>query len=535
MLADRFPRLRIDDVLRGHVGQRVKACALVDGDRRTTYGELAVEVDAMARAMVACGVEHGDRVAMLAPPCADFWTCFLASASIGAIWVGLNPRYMVRDTAYVVEHAQPRLILAVSPLEGRQHAAELRAVAPAATTVVTIGDDAAPGLLSLEAFLHAGKSVTAAQLQARRDRVTPADIAALTYTSGTTGAPKGAMLSQGSITACAAVSQAWMGDALDSVVMGAPINHVGALCNLCMNVFFHGGKIVFLRRVHIPTFLDLGEREATTLLPLGHAVFGMLLDTPSFALERMRSGRLLIHGGSKTTESLLSRFEPLPARIASVYGQTETCGIVLRTAPDASLEAHANTLGTPVQGVETRIVDPQRGLPCAAGEVGELQVRCNFLFSGYFANSEATAEAFTSDGFLRTGDLCRQRSDGNFELVDRIKLMFKSGGYNVYPSEVEQAIGEHPAVRGAVVLPMPDSRWSEVGFAFVAHGSAEAPTEEALRSFLHDRIANYKIPKRFCVMPSLPTLPTLKFDRQALATRMHQMLQSEADTRGAGS
>lgn len=526
MSGNRFPRLCIDEVLRAHAKQRPTSCALVDGDRRIDYGDLADEVDAMARAMLANGLKHGDRVAMLAPPCADFWICFLACASIGAIWVGLNPRYMARDTAYVVQHAMPRLIFAVAPIEGRHHDAELREIVGQSASVVAIGD-ASPGVELLETFLRAGQAVTPAQLAAARDRVSSADVAALTYTSGTTGAPKGAMLSQGAITACAAASESWMGDALESVVMGAPINHVGALCNLCMNVFFHGGKIVFLRRVHIPTFLDLGEQEGTTLLPLGHAVFGMLLDIPDFRLERMQTGRLLIHGGSKTTESLLSHFTLLPARIASVYGQTETCGIVLRTEPHSSLEVHANTLGRPVPGVEIRITDPQRGLPSLEGEVGELQVRCNFLFSGYFANPEATAEAFTADGYLRTGDLCRQREDGNVELVDRIKLMFKSGGYNVYPSEVEQAIGEHPAVRGAVVLAMPDERWSEVGFAFVAHGTAPAPTEDELRAFLHCRIANYKVPKRFLILPQLPTLPTLKFDRQALAQQLERLMQTE--------
>lgn len=530
MLAERFPRLRIDDVLRAHLRQRPDACALVDGKRRIDFAEMAREVDALSRAMLAAGVGPGDRVAMLAPPCAEFWICFLACASIGAIWVGLNPRYMERDTAYVVKHASPRLIFAVSPLGGRRHDAELLRAAEGQAQVVTIGEST-ESAQSLDAFLISGSTVSQEQLDSRRAQVTAADIAALTYTSGTTGAPKGAMLSQGSITACAAVSEAWMGDALDSVVMGAPINHVGALCNLCMNVFFHGGKIVFLRRVHIPTFLDLGEQEQTTLLPLGHAVFGMLLDCPTFSLDRMRTGRLLIHGGSKTTESLLSRFTPLPARIAAVYGQTETCGIVLRTEADATLDVHANTLGRAVPGVETRIVDVQRGLPCPGGEVGELQVRCSFLFSGYFADSEATAAAFTPDGFLRTGDLCLQRDDGNLELVDRIKLMFKSGGYNVYPSEVEQAIGEHPSVRGAVVLAMPDERWSEVGFAFVAHGTAPAPSEDELRRFLHSRIANYKVPKRFVIEPGLPTLPTLKFDRQALASRLQALLADEA--RGA--
>lgn len=462
---------------------------------------------------------------MIGPPCADYWISFLAACAVGAIWVGLNPRYRTREYAYVLEHAAPKVVLAVSPWDGRNYDQEIAEVVAEQTKIVTIGEPAGRAVEQDE-FLAAGERIDATRLERAMSLVTPDDVAALVYTSGTTGAPKAAMLSQGAITACAEVSERWMGDSLDAVVMGAPINHVGALCNLCMNVFFRGGRIVFLRRVDMHEFLRLGEQEKTTLLPLGHTVFGMLLDTPGFTTERLRFGRLLIHGGAKTTEAMLSHFAHLPARIASVYGQTETCGIVTRTVPQATLEAHANTLGEAVEGVELRLADAVTGLPVVDGDVGELQVRCNFLFSGYYGDAHATAAAFADDGFLKTGDLCRLRADGNYELIDRIKLMFKSGGYNVYPSEVEQAIGEHAQVRGAVVLAMPDEKYSQVGFAFVAVAPGSGLSEQSLRDFMRERVANYKVPKRFYLCETLPTLPNLKYDRVALKRKLDELLAS---------
>lgn len=516
-------RILIGQVLERHCAARPEAVAVVDGAFRLTYRDLADVVEQHARALLAAGIGRGDRVAMMGPPGADFWISFLAASTVGAIWVGLNPRYRPREYAYVLEHAAPRIVFAMSPLDDRNYDLEIAGVASPDTAIVTIGTPHGRAM-GLAEFLAGGETISPARLRQAAAAVTPEDVAALVYTSGTTGTPKAAMLSQGAITACAEVSERWMGDALDAVVMGAPINHVGSLCNLCMNVFFHGGRIVFLRRIDMEEFLRLGETERTTLLPLGHTVFGMLLDTPGFSLHRLRHGRLLIHGGAKTTEVMLGHFASLPARIASVYGQTETCGIVTRTVPEASVEAHASTLGQAVEGVELRLVDPTSGRQCGAGEVGELQVHCNFLFSGYYGDPRATAAAFTDDGFLKTGDLCRLRPDGNYELVDRIKLMFKSGGYNVYPSEVEQAIGEHPEVRGAVVLAMPDERYSQVGFAFVAVAPGSRLTESELREFMHARVANYKVPKRFQLCEALPTLPNLKYDRVALRRQLDDLL-----------
>lgn len=206
-------------------------------------------------------------------------------------------------------------------------------------------------------------------------------------------------------------------------------------------------------------------------------------------------------------------------RLANVYGQTETCGIITRTAEGASLAVMAETIGEVLPGAELRIADGATGAAVPAGEPGEIQVRGPYIMSGYFRNPEATSAAFTADGFLHTGDLGVMRADGNVVFTGRLKEMFKSGGYNVYPVEVEQAICEHPAAALAAVVATPHATFQEVGCAFIELTPGAAASADELRDFLRARIANYKIPKRFVIEAALPKLPNGKLDKLALKAR----------------
>jgi acyl-CoA synthetase (AMP-forming)/AMP-acid ligase II len=227
------------------------------------------------------------------------------------------------------------------------------------------------------------------------------------------------------------------------------------------------------------------------------------------------SAKLIVFGGAMTALSVLEKIEPSGARLSSVYGQTETCGIITRTLPADSLDIHAETIGKPIDGAEARIADAT-GVALPDGETGEIQIRAPYVMSGYFRNPQATAEAFTADGYLRTGDLGVRRPDGNLVFVGRLKEMFKSGGYNVYPVEIEQAISEHPAVALAAVVPVDHPKFQEVGFAFVETRPGMSVTGDELREYLKGRIANYKVPKSFVIQEELPKLPNSKIDKMSL-------------------
>ncbi len=253
----------------------------------------------------------------------------------------------------------------------------------------------------------------------------------------------------------------------------------------------------------------------------------MTMQSPEFDASRLSHTKLIVCGGATTPLSILEAWTGVDCPISSVYGQTETCGIITHTDLDAPLLDVAETIGKPLQGCKVRIVRGD-GTQCAPGETGELLFRGPYVMSGYYNRPEATAEAFTEDGFLHTGDLGYTREDGNIVFVGRIKEMFKSGGYNVYPLEIEQAIAEHPAVLLCAVLPVPHPMFQEVGHAFVMPLEGKSITSAELREYLADKIANYKVPKSFSIEAALPLLPNGKVDKQQLANRLADQPQSVA-------
>ena len=509
----------IYDLLCAAAAQGLDRPAAKDGDRSLTFGQLLAEVDAYAKGLLALGVQRGDRVAMLTPPSLDFWVVCHATVSIGAIWLGINPRYQRRDFEHLIGDSDPRLIIAVSPFDERDYCAELAPLLPAGARMVCHGE-ATAGSLPMEGLLRAGETVPASELAAARAAVDPEDPAIIVYTSGTTGKPKGAMLSHRAIVSSAIVNARWMGaEALACSVCAAPVNHVGAINNICMNVLAGGGRLVFYPRVDLAALADVSRQEKPSYLVQSPTGFAMMLSLPSNASSRLGNASLIVFGGAATPQSVLERIENGRTRLSSVYGQTETCGIITHTGETRDLEVLSATIGKVLPGGELRIAGPN-GQPLPQGETGEIQISAPYVMSGYFRNEQATNDTFTEDGFLRTGDLGLKRADGNIVFVGRLKEMFKSGGYNVYPVEIEQAICEHPAVALAAVVPVDHPTFQEVGHAFVQPRPGAHVTADELRDYLRPLIANYKIPKSFTVETDLPLLPIGKLDKMALRTRV---------------
>ncbi len=508
-------KLTIDSLLHSIEQKTPDALAAVDGVQRLSYSQLRKHVDDYAKGLISLGVQRGDRVAMLTPPCLDFWIAIHAATSIGAIWVGINPRYQSRDFEQLISDSEPSVLIAVSPFEDRDYCEELAPFLAQETPIVCHGEPTARAI-SKDALLVGGQAVSDEALANARCLVDPEDAAVIVYTSGTTGRPKGAMLSHRAITSSAISNALWMGeDGLAKSICAAPVNHVGAINNICMNVMAAGGAIIFYPRVDLVALAAISQQERPSYLVSSPTGFAMMMSNPDGMGDRLMSAKLIVFGGAMTALSVLEKIEPSGARLSSVYGQTETCGIITRTLPEDSLVVHAETIGTPIEGAEARIADAA-GNSLPDGETGEIQIRAPYVMSGYFRNPKATAEAFTADGFLRTGDLGVRRTDGNLVFVGRLKEMFKSGGYNVYPVEIEQAISEHPAVALAAVVPVDHPKFQEVGFAFVETRPGMSVTGDELREYLKGRIANYKVPKSFVVQETLPKLPNSKIDKMSL-------------------
>jgi acyl-CoA synthetase (AMP-forming)/AMP-acid ligase II len=510
---------RIHDLLQSHAQNIPDAEAAVDGDTRLTYRQLSDQVDIIARALIASGIRPGDRFATMVPPSLEFWLTYLAATSVGAIWMGLNPRYQLPEYQYLLDDAEPALVFCRTEYEGRRYCDDLQSVGPNVGQFVSFGAPSGRAI-TFEAFLERGHDVSVVELDTRRAAVDPEDIAVIVYTSGTTGKPKGAMLSHRAIMAAALCNLCWMDDGLQSTLNVAPINHVGALNNVCMNVFAYGGKIVFYHRVDFEVVAQIAKNEGLTYLVGSPTSFAMFAGMPDKGLGRLGNYRLIVFGGGATAEALLQPVFETGVVMHNVYGQTETCGIVTATDAGASPKIMAETFGRALPGAHIRIADTD-GVEIPVGETGEIQVKGPYCMSGYFGRPEATAEAFTADGYLRTGDLGVEHPDGNISFVGRLKEMYKSGGYNIYPVEIELALAEHPSVGMAAVLSVPHPVFQEVGHAFIA---TDDPSLDAdtLREFLKPLLANYKIPKSFSFEQELPYLPNMKVDKQALKRRLEQ-------------
>ncbi|RMG15587.1 MAG: AMP-dependent synthetase [Planctomycetota bacterium] len=451
--------------------------ALVDGasGERWTYAELFRRSQHRAAWLRdACGVGPGDRVAWHLGNRLEFFEVLFACARLGAILLPINWRLAPPEVEWILSDARPRVVL------------DEERLAP-------VPEGPAPAVRA-----------------ARVDEGTPALIL---YTSGTTGRPKGALLTHGSITANSLnTTIACDLRADDSTVTFTPLFHTGAVNVLSLPLLHRGGKVVLLPRFDPAAVLRCVEEERASILFGVPTTFELLAEDPAFARADLSSVRFALCGGAPCPLGLIHTYAARGVVFRQGYGLTEVGPNCFSLPPEDAVRK-AGTVGRPVMHCEARIVDEQ-GRDVPPGEVGELWLRGPHVCAGYWENPEATAAALR-DGWWATGDLFCVDEDGYYRVVGRKKEMFISGGENVYPAEVEQAILEHPGVRECAVIGVADLRWGEVGRAYVV---PETLDPEELRGFLDGRLARYKIPKAFVPLRALPRNATGKVVRDALAS-----------------
>ncbi|MEM8985415.1 MAG: class I adenylate-forming enzyme family protein [Pseudomonadota bacterium] len=507
----------INAVIGDHLSHRGRKIAFVEGRRTFTYQQAIDRIDEIAKALISTGIKKGDRIGVLAPPGIAFFEIYVAATSIGAVWFGLNPKYTEKEYGRILNDADPTVLFVHSPFEGRDYAAEMTRLAPKNCEVVAM-TSLADGAEAPADFLSAAKTVSDAQLGDSRNVVAPDDPAAIVYTSGSTGQPKGAVLSHRAVCWSACANAEWIGDALQCTLMYAPINHVGGLNVISLMTFVYGGKIVFHDRIDLPVVMALAFEHKASIATLMATILDMLSKIPNASPKVLDVYKLVMLGGGATPETILERFQETAARLVTIYGQTETCGLVTHTPEGASIEVTAGRIGEPIAGVSVRVADAS-GAPLPPGEVGEIQVSGPVCMSEYFNNPEATNEAFTPDGYFRTGDLGALQEDGLIAFAGRSKEMFKSGGYNVFPLEIEQALIQYKDIFAAVVVAKPDPTFQEVGHAYLDVSDGKQVDIDRLTAFLREQLANYKIPKSFEIVDEFPMLPNGKVDRTALKKR----------------
>jgi len=513
---------RISDYVFRFARKTPSSEAVIFDTERITYGELAKRVDHCSQALIAAGIGKGDRVAMLSTPRPEYWIVFLATARIGAIWVGLNPKFKLNELRYVVSDCKPLLIFSIASFEGREYAQDIIALQQESidtTTLVSI-DGNINGALSLDQFLQAGEYVSNEEYQSACEAVDRFDPALIVYTSGSTGKPKGAVLSHHGLSFGALVQTTHFQLTAPKIVVSFPIDHVACGADSCATTLVKGGTVIFQERFNPRTLLEITERENVTFWVGIPTMIQLVLAQPDFDSFDLSSVELVLWGGAALPASSIARLRQMGPRLLTAYGMTETSAHVTYTDDNADTDVLCETIGKPDPNSPCRIVNDE-GLECAIDEQGELQFKCDHLMLEYFNQPDKSREAFTKDGWMHTGDIGFWRKDGNIKLAGRKSDMFKSGGYNVFPREIEVVLEQLPAVAMAAVISVPHDLYQEVGHAYVLLEPGRKISEKKLVEYCKQQMANYKVPKRFFQRTDLPMLPVGKIDKHALKSIAH--------------
>lgn len=513
---------RLGDWLDSHAKHWPDRAALEFETLSLSYAELRAQVDRCARAYLARGVRPGDCIAMLSPPRAEAFISFLAAARIGALWLGLNPRYKLPELSYVVGDARPVLLVCIDSFEDRDYEPDLEALSGSIESLreTVIFRPAPGGGSDFGAWVdrHAD-AVTSAALAEVAAQVPAKAPALLVYTSGSSGKPKGVLLGHRSLIRRSRTQNARFPTRdYPRVLDPLPVNHIGGMHFLGLFTFIGGGTLRLAERFSAPEFVRALQDRSINVMIVLPTMFKMMLDQPDFSPELLGRLEWFVFSGAAMAPELIELIRATGCPLGLTYGMTETCGSVTYSDPDADVETLANTIGRPCPEGEVRVAGDD-GVPTPAGTPGEIQVRAEFSMSGYLNRPDATREAYTEDGWLRTGDTAILREDGNIRFVGRRSEMFKSGGYNVYPREVELALETHESVVLSAVVSVPDPLFDEVGWAYVVPAPGLALTEGEIAAWCRAQLANYKVPKRFFICSELPLLPIGKVDKVLLRTQ----------------
>jgi len=469
--------------------------ALVDGHRRITYGELNSRVNRLSHGLQALGLNHGDRCAILAYNCLEYVELIFASAKLGILLVPLNWRLSPVELAFNLTDSGAETLFFDD--EFAETVTILRGKTPIKRQIV-LGDKATPGVEFYDA-LQASETDHEPEADRTVDLDTPHIIM---YTAGTTGRPKGAVLGQGAGFYNALNLQVDMNfTPNDRNLSVLPMFHIGGIGLFTLPVLYTGGTVVIQRAFDPAITLKLLETEHITLFFGVAAIFLFLIQHPDFKPEAFLSTRVVMSGGAPLPVSLVKQYHEAGIVLQQGFGMSEAAPSVSTLSKDLALEK-AGSIGRTLFHLEADIVDNHMN-PMPMGEVGELIIRGPNLMQGYWNRPEATAEAFAG-GWFHTGDLARMDPDGDLYIVDRKKDMFISGGENVYPAEVENAIFELPQVAETAVIGLKDEKWGEIGCAVVSLKPTETLSEQEIINFLKERLARYKVPKSVVFLDQLP-------------------------------
>ncbi len=540
--------------------------ALVDGDLRLSFSELAERALEVTRAAIAIGIQPGERVGIWAPNSATWVVAALGTVGAGAVLVPVNTRFKGGEAAHILRSSGARVLFTVHSFLGSEYPAMLagedlpdleriillhdvaEADPEAETDTSEITSTAEVPVYGWHEFLAAedgvvegatavaGRKVDASSARERWRSVAPEDLSDLMFTSGTTGSPKGAMTTHRQCLRAFATWARIVGlEEGDRYLVVNPFFHTFGYKAGILACLMRGATLVPVDVFDVDKVLAMVASERISVIPGPPTLYQSILEREDRDRHDLSSLRLAVTGAAVVPVELVKRMgdELGFETVLTAYGLTESTGVVTMCRREDSAEIIASTSGRAIPGLEVQVVDVA-GKELPRGEPGEVVVRGYTVISGYFGNPGATAEAIDEDGWLHTGDVGVMDGDGNLRITDRTKDMYVVGGFNAYPAEVESMLARHPGVRQVAVVGVPDERMGEVGCAFVVARPEVDTTQlpEQIIAWARDEMANYKVPRKVRIVDALP----LNASGKVLKTELRKLARDEdAGTTATGS
>lgn len=515
--------------------------AMVFGDRRVSWARAREESRELAKALMAAGIGRGDHVAIWVPNHIEWVELWFAAAYVGAVLVTINTRYKTEEVRYILRQSDTRLLVMVREFIGIDYVSMLHRMCPELATaqtpnahdfpelrrVVVIGEPP-PGAQGFTDWAAGAANVSDDELDAAATAVDYDDPTIIVYTSGTTGHPKGAVHSHRILRNEHSISEAMDIGPESRVMNHMPFFHVAGGFTGILPPLIAGGAMLLMERWDPTEAFELIEHEGATVMSGIPTHFIDLLNHPrreSYDISTLRTG--WIGGANNPPEIIDGAIQKLGLEgLLPVYGMTETTSITTIPRLDDPRELVLAGKGRPVSDFEVKVVDTDTGEEQPAGSEGEVCVRGHLVMKGYYRNEEATTAVLDSHGWFHTGDLGVLDADGYLSITGRKSDMFIVGGSNAYPAEIEIALMEHPGVKQAYVVGVPDERLGEVGFAFIERRAGSDVSEREIVDFCRGRLADYKVPRFVEHVDGWPLTATGKIERFRLSQMARELASS---------
>jgi len=532
----------LDDIARTYPDRPMLVYS--DRDLRYSYSEFNQRVTRLAKGLHALGVRKGDHIGIWATNVPDWLVVLFATARVGGVLVTINTSYRPLELQYVLQQSDTRFLFAIDGFRDIDYVQtiyelvpELKACPkgqlcssrfPRLNAVVYLGHKEHRGMLKIEELFELGEAVADSDVAAAQSALSCHDVANMQYTSGTTGFPKGVMLTHYNlINNGYAIGERQKFTCLDRLCLPVPLFHCFGITLGVMAAYTHGAAIIPLEQFDPLMVLAVVQKEKCTALYGVPTMFIAELTHPMFNMFDLRTLRTGIMAGSPCPEPIMREvMTKMHCReITSVYGLTEASPGITQTSTDDGLDVRAATVGRPLDGVEVKIVSPDTGAEVPPGTPGELCSRGYNTMKGYYRMPEETAQAVDAEGWLHTGDIAMLDSNGNYRITGRLKDMIIRGGENIYPKEVEDFLHSMPGIKDVQIVGVPSEKYGEEVAAYVQlkNGTSLEPGE--IQDYCRMQIARYKVPKYVFFLDHFPITANGKVQKYRLREDAVQRLK----------